>query len=100
MLSTFLTVTGVVLILGAPILVISWRRKRTKTMRNFLIGGATVALMCAVLAAVSQRQMAQCEAAGNPDCIDPGAAGLQLLFIANYLLVAWIAAILMYRDAR
>jgi hypothetical protein len=96
-LTQFLIVAGVMLALGAPVFIVSWRRGLRDTIRNFLIGGAVVALLCGVLAGVSDRQVAQCEAAGNPDCIDAGATGLQLVLIGSYVTVAWITASLIYK---
>lgn len=97
-LSTFLIVTGVMLVLGSPLFVVAWRHKRTTTTRNFLIGALTVGVLCAVLSGVSERQVGQCQSAGNPDCIDSGAVGLQLVMVGIYVLATWIAAASIYRD--
>lgn len=96
---TFLAVAAIVLVLGSPVFYVSWRRERTDTIRNFLIGAGVVSLMSAILVAVSDRQVAQCQSAGNSDCIDAGAAGMQLVMISIYVLAAWFAAASISRDS-
>jgi hypothetical protein len=96
-LGSFLATGALVLALGSPVFYIARRQQRRDTIRNFALGAAGVALACALLEVTSNRQVAQCIAAGNPDCIDAGAAGMRLLFIGGYIASAWIAAFTMYR---
>jgi hypothetical protein len=89
---------GLLLVLAGPLFYVTWRKDRLTTARNFLIGGAIIAICCAVLAVVSERQVLQCLEAGNSDCIDSGAAGLQLLFVIGFTGTAWFNAYFMWRD--
>jgi hypothetical protein len=89
---------GLLAVLAAPLFYVTWRKDRLTAARNFGIGGLVIALLCAVLAVVSERQVLQCLDAGNSDCFDSGAVGLQLLFIGIYAAVAWSNAFWMWRD--
>ena len=99
MLTTFLLVGGAALLLASPLFFVAWRGKRPAAIRNFLIGGLTVALLCSVLAGVSDRQVQQCLDAGNSDCVDAGTAGMQALMVAVYVFASWMAAASIYRDS-
>ena len=99
MLTTFLLAGGPVLVLALPLFYVAWRSKRITTMRNFLIGAGSVALLCSILAGVSDRQVQQCRDAGNSDCVDAGTAGMQALMIAIYVIASWMAAASIYRDS-
>lgn len=94
----FFFVTVGLLILATPLFVMAWSRQRTTTVRNFAIAAALVGAACGSLAGISDRQVTQCLDAGVADCIDSGSAGLQLLFIGLYLVVAWFTAYTLYRD--
>lgn len=89
---------GLLIALAAPLLYIAWRKDRLRAARNFLISAGMIAISCAVLAVVSERQVLQCLGAGNSDCIDSGAAGMQLLFVGIFAVVAWFNAFFMWRD--
>jgi hypothetical protein len=51
-----------------------------------------------VVAASSARLVNQCEAAGNPDCLDFGSTGIQMLFLGGYGLAVLLTAYLIQRD--
>jgi hypothetical protein len=89
---------GLLLALAGPLFYVTWRKDRLTTARNFLIGAGVIAISCSVLAVVSERQVSQCLDAGNSDCIDSGAAGLQLLFVVLFTATAWFNAYFMWRD--
>lgn len=89
---------GLLAFLAAPLFYMTWRKNRLTAARNFGISALVVALLCAVLAVVSERQVLQCIDAGNSDCFDSGAVGLQLLFIGVYVVIAWSNAFWMWRD--
>ncbi|HEX9848292.1 MAG TPA: hypothetical protein VGB33_07725 [Acidimicrobiia bacterium] len=97
-LLTFLIVSGVTVVLGAPVFMVAWRKRRTKTIRSFLISAGVVGILSGLTAGSSERQVAQCLEAGNSDCVDSGAAGLQLLMMVIYVVVAWYSAIVIYRE--
>jgi hypothetical protein len=97
-LRSFVVVGGAALALGSPVFLVARRLRRPDTMRNFLLGAGVIALFCAVMEVVSNRQVAQCIAAGNPDCYDAGTVGLQILFIGGYVATAWITAYSMHRS--
>jgi hypothetical protein len=93
----FLIATVALLALASPVLIVARRQGRQDTIRNFVIGALVIALVYVTIELVSQRQVEQCIAAGNHDCVDAGAGGLQLLFVGSYVVGAWMAAMSMYR---
>lgn len=90
--------TGLLIVLAAPLFYVTWRKERPRTARNFAISGLVIAICCAVLAVTSKRQVLQCFEAGNSDCIDSGAAGLQFLFVVMFTAASWFNAYFMWRD--
>ena len=91
-------VLALLAVLGLPLWIAAVRRGRTDTIRRFAIAGLVLAIACGVIAGSSDRLISQCEAAGYPNCVDPGAAGMQLVMIGIYAVAAWIVAIPMWRD--
>ncbi len=90
--------TGILLVLGSPVFVVAQRRDRKETARGFLIASGIVGLLCAIIAVGSERLVSQCEAAGNPSCLDSGAKGLQLVLVGGYVLAAWVIAYFQFQD--
>ncbi len=97
-LSTFLKVTAVLLVVSVPVFLLAKKRADTKISRKFLIGASAVGLFCAVAAAGAYRQISNCEAAGNHSCFDSGGAGIQMLAIVGFVVVAGIKTMGLYRD--
>lgn len=97
-ITSYIIFVGLLLVLSAPVTYVAWRKDRISTMRNFLVGAFVVALACAVLDVVSERQIAQCLDAGYSTCFDVGRAGLQLLFVGLFAATAWLNAFFMWRD--
>jgi hypothetical protein len=97
-LTTFLLVGGGLLLAAIPLFIVARMRKEPRTIRSFALGAVGIAILCAAVAAGSERQVAQCLEAGNTDCIDSGASGLQLLMIVLYVIAAWSTAWLTYRE--
>ncbi|HJQ77841.1 MAG TPA: hypothetical protein VJ948_11370 [Acidimicrobiia bacterium] len=97
-LTTFVIVGGGLLIAAAPVFIVGRIRNEPRLIRSFGLGALAIAALCAAVAAGSERQVSQCLDAGNSDCIDSGAAGLQLVMIVVYLIVAWSTAWLTYRE--
>lgn len=78
--------------LGLPLWIVAWRRRRRDTIRNFGIGAVVVAALVGIVEITSDRAVEECLAAGNPDCLDSGSAGMQLVMVAFYALVNWFVA--------
>lgn len=97
-LTTFLLVGGGLLLAAVPVFVVARLKDEPQLIRSFGLGAVGIAILCAAVAAGSERQVAQCLDAGNSDCIDSGAAGLQLLMIVLYVITAWSTAWLNYRQ--
>lgn len=97
-LTTFLIVGGVLLLAATPLFIVARMRKEPRTIRSFALGALVVAILCAAVAAGSERQVTQCLDAGNTDCIDSGAAGLQMVMIVLYVIAALSTAWLTYRE--
>ena len=85
-------------VLALPLWIAAARKGRTDTIRRFALAGGVLALTCGIIAGTSDRLISQCEAAGYSNCVDPGAAGMQLVMIGIYVVAAWVVAIPMWRD--
>ena len=94
---TFFVTIGLWL-LSVPLFYAAWRRQRSTTIRNFALSALGIGFLCGTLATVSDRQVEQCVNAGNSQCFDSGAAGMQLTLITFYLLITWITAYALHRD--
>ncbi|HET9260905.1 MAG TPA: hypothetical protein VFP42_12350 [Acidimicrobiia bacterium] len=97
-ITTTVIITSLVAVMASPVFVVAWRRQRRDTIRNFALGAVVIGVLCGSITAISERQVDQCLAAGNTDCIDAGAAGLQLVIIGIFVLSSWVAASVMWRD--
>ncbi len=97
-ITSYVIYSALALALASPVSYVTWRKGRTTAMRNFFIGALVIALLCAVLSVVSERQVGECLDAGHSDCFDSGAVGLQLLFIGLYAAAAWFNAYFIWRD--
>lgn len=90
--STLLLFLLLLAVLATPLWVTAIRRQRRTTVKNFAIGAAVVAIVCGLLAQISERQVQQCEAAGNPTCVDYGTSGLQMVMVFFFVVAAWWSA--------
>ncbi len=97
-ITSYVIFAALALVLSSPATYVAWRKNRMATMRSFMIGAFATALPCAILEVVSERQMAQCLAAGISECLDIGRAGLQFLFVGVFAVAAWFNAFFMWRD--
>jgi hypothetical protein len=91
-------VLALLAVLALPLWIAAARKGRTDTIRRFAVSGGVLAFACGVIAGSSDRLIKQCEAAGYPNCVDPGSAGMQLVMIGIYAIAAWAVAIPMWRD--
>ncbi|MGD2044217.1 MAG: hypothetical protein PVJ28_11245, partial [Acidimicrobiia bacterium] len=83
---------AVLAVLGAPLWWAAYQERKRTTLRNFAIGASGIAFVSAAMAAISERQIAQCEAAGNTACIDYGTTGLQVVMVFFFAVGAWWSA--------
>lgn len=90
--------SGIVAVGGIPLWLVASRLRRRLTLRNYAIAGAVVAVTSALVEVASDRAVAQCEAAGNPTCFDPGGTGLQLVMLAFYFIANWYVAFLLWKE--
>ncbi len=97
-LVTFVVITGLLAVLGAPLWIVAWRKNRLESVRNYLFAAIGVGLLCGFIAGASSRNVQQCLDAGNTDCLDSGGPGMHLIFIVLYAIVVWLAAYFMWRD--
>jgi len=97
-LSALLFYAALLLVCTAPVLVLAWRRRRTRTVSRFLVAGASVGLIAAGGTATSERLVNQCTEAGNSICLDSGFAGLQILLVGGYIVAAVAKAYILYVD--
>lgn len=88
----FLVPTLALLVLALPLFTVAWRNDRRSTIRSFVLTAVGVGILCGLVAITSRRQVAQCLEAGNSDCVDSGAIGLQLVMITFYAVFAWLSA--------
>lgn len=101
-LDTFITttviMTAVTGALAAPIFIVTWKRRRLLTLRNFAIGAIVIGALCGVIARVSEVQVGQCLDAGASECIDWGAAGMQFTLVLLYVITSWAIASAVWKD--
>lgn len=97
-ITSYVIYAALALTLASPFSYVAWRKGRLTAMRNFFVGALVIAVLCAVLSVVSERQVEQCNDAGNPACFDSGAVGLQMLFLGLYAIAAWFNAYFIWRD--
>lgn len=94
-----LLIDGVVLfVFSIPLIFIARRSGRADLVRKFLRAGAIVAGVTAGLASSSEHLVNRCFEAGNHDCVDIGAAGIRLLLIGGYIVIALAEAYLIAND--
>jgi nucleoside permease NupC len=96
--TSYVIFAGLALTLSSPATYVAWRKDRVTTVRNFVVGAFVVALPCAILDVVSERQMSQCFQAGISECLDVGRAGMQFLLVGVFAVTAWFNAFFMWRD--
>lgn len=87
-LRALLLFTGILLVLGAPVIVVAWRKGRHLMARRFLIAAGSVGILCAIISTTSEKLVSQCEAAGNTSCLDSGARGFQVLAVSIFAVGA------------
>ena len=97
-LIAFVGYTAAGAVLWIPLAVVGRRKRRTRAVNRYLVGAAAMGMICAVIAASSERLVNQCRDAGNPTCYDFGATGLQLLFLGGYGFAVLLMAWLIHRD--
>jgi TM2 domain-containing membrane protein YozV len=86
------------LVLGIPLFLMAHRKGRPEVLRKFFVGAAGIGLFCGLVAAGSERLLNQCDAAGNPTCIDYGGAGFQVFALIGYALVAFGSALYLRQE--
>ena len=97
-LIAFVIFTGLALVLWIPLAIIGRRKGRHRTVTRYAAGAVATGVVCALVASSSDRLVKQCEAAGNPTCVDFGATGLQMLFLGGYGFAVLLNAFLIFRD--
>ena len=101
-LATFLAslffVIGLLLVGGAPVFVVAWRKGRTEIARRFLIAAGVIGLFFAVTAVASERLVERCGATGNTACFDVGYRGFLFAVAGGYVITSVIAAVKIGRD--
>ena len=94
----FVVDCAVLFVFAAPLLFIARRRGRDELVRKFLIAGAVVAALTALIGASSDELVRKGFAAGNTGCVDFGSSGFRMLLMGGYILVALGEAYLVYQD--
>ena len=89
---------ALLLVFSVPLVLIAFRRGRRDLARKFLIAGAVVAAVTALIGASSEQLVKQCFDAGNTGCEDFGSSGFRMLLMGGYILVALAEAYLVYQD--
>jgi hypothetical protein len=97
-LGSFFITTGILLVLSTPVFYLGWRKGRHRTVRRFLSAAGATGLIASAIATNSERLVAQCEAADYLNCLDIGSAGIRFLFIVAYVIVAWVKALMLFRE--
>lgn len=97
-LTTLILFVAILAVLGIPLWWVAFQAQKRTTLRNFTIAAALIAFFSALMAAISDRQIAQCEAAGNTACIDYGTTGLQAVMVFFFVVGAWWSAYSIWRS--
>lgn len=90
--------SGILLALTLPIAILAPRRGRPEMVRRFLIVAAIVVVVASSLEVTGEQLVAQCEEAGNTQCVDYGGLGMLLLFVVPYGVVAVVKAYSLYHE--
>lgn len=96
-LTSLLLFAALLAALGAPLWCVAYRVGRRTTIKNFFFLASGIAFAGALMAAISERQMAQCRAAGNPACFDYGTTGMQMVMVFFFVVAAWWSAYSIWR---
>lgn len=94
---TFLTgsalVTALLVVCSSPALIVAWRRRKTSTIKRFLLASAGAGILFGGLGAVtSQKLVGQCISERNTGCVDSGFQGLVFLVAVIFLIVGFVRA--------
>lgn len=96
-LSTLLRFLVILAVLGVPLWFAARREGRPQTIKNYAIGGGAIAVVCGLLAIISERQMEQCADAGYSNCFDYGTTGFQTVLVVGFAVSAWLSAYFIWR---
>jgi hypothetical protein len=96
-LGAFVLFTAIMVVAALPVVLLS-RRTNPARARRFLTAALVSGLVCGVLATTSEKLVDDCIAAGNPSCLDYGAAGMQLMIVIGYAAIALISGFRLWRD--
>lgn len=86
---TFLVVTALFLVVGVPVLVVSWQANRKTITRGFAATATGIGVFFGVAAVGSEQLVEDCGGSGSIACLDVGYQGL-LFFIGLVYLIASI----------
>lgn len=96
-LSTLLRFLAILAVLGIPLWFVARSEGRPKTIRNYAIGAGGIAIVCGLLAIISDRQMEQCANAGYSNCFDYGTTGFQTVLVVGFAISAWLSAYFIWK---
>ena len=97
-LTAFVRYAGGLLLVSVPVMVIARRRGLVKTTRRFAVAAGLIGLICATVSVSSEELVDSCIAAGNKNCFDFGADGLQLMLVVGFVGTALVRAFQIYND--
>ena len=86
--------------LAAPVVILGLREGLHDTVRRFVVAAGVVALACALLSWGSSVLVNRCQDAGNTECLDFGARGMQVLTLGSYGLVSVMRSVAIWRNER
>ena len=84
---TLAFVTGLMLVLGAPVLFVAWRAGLRTVARGFAVAAGVIGVFFATSAVASERLVDDCGKSGGIACLDIGYLGF-LFFVATVYVIA------------
>ncbi len=91
-------VTGLLLVVSAPTLVLARRRGRDALAIKFIGAAVAIGLFSALGAVGSKRLVDNCRDSGSISCLDVGYSGFLLLVVLVFVITSVSAAFKLYRD--
>lgn len=89
---------GIAVVMASPVAIVGLRRGESETVRRFLLGALIVGIFSALVSLGSESLVRRCANAGNTDCVDYGAFGVQVLALGVYGVFSLLRAIAISRN--
>jgi hypothetical protein len=93
-----LLITGLLLMVTIPVLVLAWRKNRTRLAIRFMAVAVAIGTFFGFAAAGSERLRDSCRESGSISCFDSGYTGFLFLVVSLYVVAALSATYILARQ--